>query len=75
MVAYIVVYIVVFLYTFFVACFMVARYADASPMEPSNFLILVGASLIWPITLPLTVVITLLLFVAELATKLSECEE
>jgi len=64
-------YIAVFLFTFFAGSFMISRYCEESPTEPSNFLILAGASLIWPITFPLTTVIILLLFIAKLATALS----
>lgn len=67
----IVAYIVVFLFTFFAASLMVARYGNESPMEPSIFLTLVGASLIWPITITLTTVIILLIFIAKLAVILS----
>lgn len=70
-----VVYIVIFLFTFFAGSFMVARYGDESPTKPLNFLMLVGASLIWPITVPLTLGIILLLSIAKLATILSGGEE
>ena len=67
----IVAYIVVFFFTFFAGSFMVARFGDESPTAPSIFLMLVGASLIWPITIPLTTAILLLICIAKLAIKLS----
>lgn len=67
----IVAYIVVFLFIFFAASLMVARYGNESPTEPPTFLALVAASLLWPITLPLTMVIILLIFIAKLAVILS----
>ena len=67
----IVAYIVVFLLTFFAGCFSVARYSSDDPTEPLNFIMLVGLSLIWPITVPLTTAILLLFCIAKLATRLS----
>jgi hypothetical protein len=68
-------YIVAFLFTFFAASFLVARYNYEDPTEPLNFLLLVGASLIWPISVPLTIAIMLLLFIAKLAVGLSRGAE
>ena len=67
----IVAYIVVFFFAFFVGIFMVARYGNESPMNPPIFLMLVGASLIWSITVPLTTAIMLLIYIAKWATRLS----
>ena len=64
-------YIVVFIFTFFAGSFMVARCTYESPTHPTNFTLLMGASLIWPITLPLTGAIFLLLGIACLAEKLA----
>ena len=67
-------YIVVFVFTFFAGSFLLARYgseSDESPTEPENFLMLVGASLIWPLTVPLTTAIMLLIYIAKWATRLS----
>ena len=64
-------YIVVFIFTFFAASFLVARCAGESPTEPTNFTMLVGASLVWPLTLPLAVAIFLLLGIACLADNLA----
>lgn len=66
----IVVYIVVFLFTFFAGSFMVSLNKD-NPTNPHTFLMLVGASLVWPITVPLTVSILILLVIAKLAITLS----
>ena len=65
-------YIAVFVFTFFAASFLVARCADESPTEPGNFLLLVGASLAWPITLPLAGAAFLLLCIARLAERLAD---
>lgn len=65
------VYTAVFVFTFFAASFLVALCADESPTEPGNFLLLVGASLAWPITLPLAGVVLLLLGIARLASALA----
>lgn len=65
------VYIVVLSFTFFAGSFMVARHGHEDPTEPSNFFTLVGASLMWPITIPLVAAILLLLGMAKLAERLS----
>ena len=65
-------YMAVFVFTFFVASFLVARCAGESPTEPENFLLLVGTSLVWPVTLPLAGVIFLLFGIACLADKLAD---
>jgi len=65
-------YMVVFVFTFFGASFVVARCSNESPMAPENFLLLVGLSLVWPITLPLAGAIFLLLGIACLAEKLAD---
>ena len=67
----IVAYIVVFLFTFFAASFMVARYSYEDPTNPPTLLLLAGASLAWPITVPLSTVILLLFCIAKLADRLS----
>lgn len=64
-------YIVVLVFTFFAGSFLVARCEGESPTEPGNFFLLVGASLIWPITLPLFGAIFLLLWIASLAQRLA----
>ena len=65
-------YIVVFVFAFFAGSFILVRYGHEDPTEPSNFSLLVGASLIWPITIPLTTTVLLLLCIAKLAINLSE---
>lgn len=67
----IVAYIAVFLFTFFAESFLFARHLHADPTEPLNFLMLVGLSLVWPITIPLTTAIPLLVYIAKFATKLA----
>ena len=69
-------YIVVFLFTFFVGSFMVAHNSYKDPTEPHTFIPLVGASLVWPITIPLVVITLLLIGIAKLAIILSikRCE-
>ena len=64
-------YIAVFIFTFSAGSFLVARFTHESPTSPTNFGLLVGASLIWPITLPLSVVIFMLLCIAWLADNLA----
>ena len=64
-------YIFVFVFVFFAGSSMLARLANKSPTEPINFTMLVGVSLIWPITLPLAVVIFLLFGIARLAENMS----
>lgn len=64
-------YIVVFIFTFFAGSFLIARCAHESPTEPTNFALLMGASLIWPIALLLVGAIFLLLWMACLAEKLA----
>lgn len=66
-----IVYIVVFLLVFFVASFAVARWSSHDPTDPDTFLLLVGAALAWPVTVPLTAAIFLLFGIAMLANKLS----
>jgi len=68
----VVAYMVVSLLTFFAGSFIVARYCHEGPMYPPYFLILVGVSLIWPITLSLTAAIILFILAAKLATRLSD---
>ena len=70
-VSVIVVYIVVLLFVFFAASFIVARYSNDGPTDTPNFILLVGASLAWPISVPLTAAILLLFYVAKLADRLS----
>ena len=65
-------YIAVFIFTFFTASFLIARHTDESPTEPSNFLVLVGVSLVWPLTLPLAGATLLLFGIAMLANRLAE---
>lgn len=64
-------YIVVFVVTFFAGSFLIARCTYESPTHPTNFTLLVGVSLVWPITLPLTGAIFLLLGIACLASRLA----
>ena len=64
-------YIAVFIFTFFAGSFLVARLTHESPTQPTNFSLLVGASLVWPITLPLTGAIFLLYGIASLAAALA----
>jgi hypothetical protein len=64
-------YIAVFIFTFFAASFLIARCTYESPTEPTNFFLLVGASLVWPLTLPLAGVTLLLFGMAMLANKLA----
>lgn len=65
-------YIAVFIFTFFAGCFLVARCAHESPTGPTNFALLVGAALVWPITVPLSVAIFLLFGIARLADKMAD---
>ena len=71
----IVAYIVVFVFTFFDGSFMVARFNHEDPTDPLNFGMLVGTSLIWPITIPLITTIMLLFCVAKFAMRLSGGKE
>ena len=64
-------YIAVFVFTFFAASFLMARCTYESPTEPNNFFLLVGVSLVWPLTVPLAVAIFLLLGIASLAKRLA----
>lgn len=64
-------YIAVFVFTFFAASFLISRCTYESPTEPVNFTLLVGLSLVWPITLPLGGAIILLLGIASLAKRLA----
>ena len=64
-------YIAVFIFTFFAGSFLVARCAHESPTKPTYFTLLVGASLVWPITVPLVVVIFLLYGIACLADDMA----
>lgn len=66
-----IVYVVVCLFTFFAGNFFVARYGYEDPTEPSNLLLLAGASLVWPITVPLALAILLLFGIAKLAVRLA----
>lgn len=66
-----IVYAVVSLLTFFVASFMVSRYTYDDPTNPPTFLLLAGASLVWPITVPLAAAILLFLGIATLAIRLA----
>lgn len=65
-------YIAVFIFTFFAGCFLVARFTHESPTEPNNLTLLAVASLVWPITLPLSVAIFLLFGIARLADKMAD---
>lgn len=65
------VYIAAFIFTFSAGSFLIARCAHESPTEPTKFMLLVGVSLIWPITLPLAVVIFLLLGIARWVSELA----
>lgn len=64
-------YIAVFLFTFFMGSFAVARYGPDKPTDPIPFLLLVGSALVWPVTVPLTSAILLLIGIAKFAIKLS----
>lgn len=64
-------YIAICIFTFFVSSFLVARCTHESPTEPTNFSLLVGASLVWPISLPLAIVIFLFFSIAWLAAELA----
>lgn len=66
-----IVYAVVSLFTFFVASFMVSRYTYDDPTNPPTLLLLAGASLMWPITIPLALSLLLLLCIATLAIRLA----
>lgn len=68
----VVAYMVVSLLAFFAGSFIVARYYHEDPMYPPLFLMLVGASLIWPITLSLVTAIVLFMLMGKLATRLSD---
>ena len=68
-------YMVIVLFTFFAASFIVARHTYECPTDPPVFLLLTGASLIWPITIPLAALILLLPGIAQLAVRLSGGEE
>jgi hypothetical protein len=65
-------YTAVFIFTFFAGSFLIARFAHESPTEPSNFMMLVGASLAWPLTLPLAGAIFFLFVIARMADALAE---
>ena len=64
-------YAVVFLFTFFVASFVVSRYTYDDPTHPPTLLLLAGASLAWPITIPLVSAILLLIGIAKLAIRMA----
>ena len=64
-------YVAVFIFTFFASSFLVARCTHESPTEPTNFGVLIGTSLVWPIAVPLTVAIFLLFGIACLAKSLA----
>ena len=64
-------YIAVFIFAFFAASYLIARYTDNSPTEPLIFLLSVGLSLVWPLTLPLAVVGLLLFVIARMADALA----
>lgn len=66
-----IVYVVVCLFTFFVASFMVSRYTYDDPTHQPTFLLLAGASLVWPITILLAASLLLLLCIAKLAIRLA----
>lgn len=66
-----IVYAVVCLFTFFVGSFMVYRHGHEDPTDPPNLLLLAGASLVWPITVPLAAGIMLLIVIAKLAIRLA----
>ena len=66
-------YAVVSLVVFLVESFVAVRYSFADPLDdPEICLMLVGLSLIWPITVPLFAAILLLIGTAKLAKKLAE---
>ena len=67
----VVLYIVLFLLLFFAASFAVARWSREDPTAPNTFLLLVGFALAWPVTVPLTAAIFLLMGIALLANKLA----
>ena len=63
-----IVYIAVFLLVFFVSSFVVSKYSNCyEPTRPDTFLLLVGVTLIWPVTVPLGMMILLLHGIARLA--------
>lgn len=64
-------YIAVFLLTFFVASIVVTRFGCDDPTSPDTFLPLVAFALVWPVTVPVTAVIFILVCIAKLAIKLS----
>lgn len=64
-------YMAICIFTFFIGSFLVARCTHASPTEPTNFGLLVGASFIWPIALPLAVAVFLFFIIAWLAEELA----
>ena len=67
-----IIYIVGLLLTFFAASLVVAIYCRFyDPTEPETFGPLVGYALVWPITIPFTAAIVLLLGIAMLAKKLA----
>ena len=67
-----IVYVVGFLLTFFMASCAVARYCwHADPTDPETFFPLVAFVLVWPLTVPLTAAILLLLGIAMLAEELT----
>ena len=67
-----IVYVVGFLLTFFVASLAVARCCRRDdPTDPDTFFPLVAFALAWPLMVPLTAAILLLLGIAMLAEELT----
>lgn len=65
-------YTAVFTFTFFAASFLLARFTCESPTEPSNFMILIGVSLVWPLTLSLAGAVFMLFVIARMADALAD---
>lgn len=65
------VYIAVYIFTLFAVSFIVARYTDESVTDPDKFLVLVIASLRWPLILPLAGAGLLLFGMVYLVDKLT----
>ena len=67
-----IVYTVVFLLVFFVASVVAVRRSPCEDhTDPDTFWPLTGFALIWPITIPLTATMLLLMGIAKLAEKLA----
>lgn len=66
-----IVYVVVFLLVFFAASFAGARCSCYDPTRPDMLLLLVALALLWPVSVPLTAAIFLLMGIAILAKKLT----